>query len=53
MNDEFYPQIEKIKKQEKQLKSDITKRNELDMKNLPTSLVRLLNSGRCGYSRIF
>lgn len=41
-NDDFYNQIEKIKKQEKQLKNDINRRNDLDIKNLPTSMVEIM-----------
>jgi hypothetical protein len=50
MNDDFYNQIEKVKKQEKQLKIDITRRNDLDAKNQATSLVININLGRCSYS---
>ncbi len=51
MSDDFYNIIEKIKKEEKKIKIDITKRNELESKNNSTSLVKLNNKGRCSYPR--
>jgi hypothetical protein len=40
MNDEFANDIEKLKREEKKLKQEITKRNDLESKNQQTSLVR-------------
>ncbi len=40
MTENFPSEIEKIKKMEKTLKSDIIKKSELENKNLPISIVR-------------
>ncbi len=42
MSDKFTTEIEKLKKLEKTLRSDISKRIELEQKNQSTSIVRLL-----------
>jgi hypothetical protein len=39
MNDHFSIEIEKIKKLEKLIKSDIQKRDEQEKNNVPTSIV--------------
>ena len=39
MNEKFSGEIEKIKKLEKIIKSDILKRDEQQKKNIPTSIV--------------
>jgi tRNA-binding EMAP/Myf-like protein len=43
MNDHFALEIEKIKKLEKLIKSDIQKRDEQEKKNVPTSIVNNYN----------
>jgi hypothetical protein len=48
MTDDFSNEIEKLKRDEKKLKSEITKRNDFENKGLPTSLViYTLTIARC------
>jgi hypothetical protein len=43
MIDEFANQVERLKKEERKLKNEITKRSELETTNQPTSLVYYIN----------
>jgi hypothetical protein len=41
MTDKFSIEIEKLKKLERVVKTDINKRNELESKNMSTSIVKI------------